>query len=548
MSHFYRGMVFLPCGNVYLCRLNKETDTGMETKSQNLKDKLYMWYKVRELQSKGLNKTQIGKYLGVDRSTVRRYLRTSREELFRKQNSHREYELKLGKYEEYVRGTLEEYPYISAARMHDWLRECYPDFPRVCDKTVFNFVDRIRRKYGIGKKSEARIRRDYEKLPETPYGEYAQADFGEKWVPVKNGGSTKVYFFAIVLTRSRYKFIHFSRRPFDTELAIYAHELAFQYFGGRPEKIIYDQDRVLIARENLGDLILTGKFQSFIKEQHFQPVFCRRSDPESKGKVENVVKYVKENFLVARVLQDIPGLNEEARKWLERTGNGKVHGTTRLVPSEEFAVEKGYLKPYYGLPQPPQEQMKEYHVRKDNTVQYRGNYYSLPCGTYRSGQTRVWLQETEGYVELYSKETGKIVARHPLCTRKGKTIYDERHRRPKSIGAQKLAERILVYVSGNREVALWMENLKRKKERYYKDNLEVVLHMMPGYDKDILIEAVHICLDKGIYNGDSVKSLCEHVHRRRNKETETDRTDSCPPRQTGLIQSYNEIFHGYDKT
>ena len=74
-----------------------------------------------------------------------------REEFFRKQNSHREYELKLGKYEEYVRGTLEEYPYISAARMHDWLRECYPDFPRVCDKTVFNFVDRIRRKYGIGK-------------------------------------------------------------------------------------------------------------------------------------------------------------------------------------------------------------------------------------------------------------------------------------------------------------------------------------------------------------------------------------------------------------
>ena len=39
-----------------------------------------MWYKVRELQSKGLNKTQIGKHLGVDRSTVRRYLRMSREE------------------------------------------------------------------------------------------------------------------------------------------------------------------------------------------------------------------------------------------------------------------------------------------------------------------------------------------------------------------------------------------------------------------------------------------------------------------------------------
>ena len=108
----------------------------METMSRFFKDKLYMWYKVRELQSKGLNKTQTGKYLGVDRSTVRRYLQMSREELVRKQSTHRKYELKLGKYEEYVRGMLEEYPYISSARMHDWLKECYPDFPVVCDKTV----------------------------------------------------------------------------------------------------------------------------------------------------------------------------------------------------------------------------------------------------------------------------------------------------------------------------------------------------------------------------------------------------------------------------
>lgn len=257
----------------------------METTSRFLKDKQYMWYKVRELCSKGLNKTQIGRCLGVDRSTVRRYLAISREEFIRKQNSHRRHKLKLGKYEEYVRGTLEEYPYISAARIHDWLRECYPDFPQVCGKTVFNFVGRIREKYGIGKNSDGRVRRDYEKQPDTPYGEYAQADFGEKWIPVGNGSNVKVYFFAIVLSRSRQKFIHFSRRPFDTELAVYAHELAFQYFGGKPRKIIYDQDRVLISRENLGDLVLTTKFQSFVKEQHFLPVFCRKAGPgiERKG-------------------------------------------------------------------------------------------------------------------------------------------------------------------------------------------------------------------------------------------------------------------------
>lgn len=91
-------------------------------------------------------------------------------------------------------------------------------------------------------------------------------------------------FFAIVLARSRYKFTCFSRRPFDTELAIYAHERAFEYFGGKPEKILYDQDRVLISRENLGDLVLTRKFQTFVREQHFQPVFCHKADPESKAR------------------------------------------------------------------------------------------------------------------------------------------------------------------------------------------------------------------------------------------------------------------------
>lgn len=526
----------------------------METTSRFLKDKQYMWYKVRELCSKGLNKTQIGRCLGVDRSTVRRYLAISREEFIRKQNSHRRHKLKLGKYEEYVRGTLEEYPYISAARIHDWLRECYPDFPQVCGKTVFNFVGRIREKYGIGKNSDGRVRRDYEKQPDTPYGEYAQADFGEKWIPVGNGSNVKVYFFAIVLSRSRQKFIHFSRRPFDTELAVYAHELAFQYFGGKPRKIIYDQDRVLISRENLGDLVLTTKFQSFVKEQHFLPVFCRKADPESKGKVENVVKYVKGNFLSGRLFHNIDRLNEEARLWLERTGNGKEHGTTRLIPNREFIVEKNFMMPYYGTPQPPQEYMTEYHVRKDNTVQYRGNYYSVPSGTYRSGETTVWLQEAEGCLELYSKDTGKLLGRHPLNMGRGKIIYDENHRRARNTGTQKLAERILIYVSYNKEVALWLENLRRRKERYYRSNLEVILRSILSYDGHTLVEAIRMCLDRGIYNGESVRNLCEYVRRNSGEIPENGSTyisqppGMHPPFQTGMMQSYKDIFTNHDKT
>ncbi len=74
-----------------------------------------MWYKVRK-PSKGLNKTQIGKHLGVDGSTVRRYLQMSREDFVRRQLAS-QIHAETGRIQSVcVRGTLEEYPYISAAR------------------------------------------------------------------------------------------------------------------------------------------------------------------------------------------------------------------------------------------------------------------------------------------------------------------------------------------------------------------------------------------------------------------------------------------------
>lgn len=514
----------------------------------NSNKKLVMWYKMKELCAKGFNKTQIAHLLEMDRGTVRRYLKMSEAEFLGSQAYKRVYPLKLEEYEGYVQGILEKYPFLSCAQVHDWLREQYPDFPEVCEKTVFNFVAAVRRKYDICK-SEEKHPRSFEKLPDTPYGKYAQMDFGESWMQTDKGKSVKVYFFAIVLTRSRYKFVYFSCTPFNTELAVYAHELAFSFFGGKPEKIIYDQDKVLLSRENLGDLIYTKGFRAFVEEQHFTPVFCRKADPQSKGKIENVVKYVKRNFVSGRTFHTPDELNREVLLWLGRTGNGKVHAATGLVPGEEFRTEQAALMPYYGTPEMPQKKMREYHVRKDNTIHYRGNYYSVPYGTYKNGDSVVWLQESDGQVELFDKETGKTICRHESCPLRGKIIRDKRHGRPESASLEEKRERILKYVSGSREVALWMENLQRDKPRYYRDNLDMLVRMIPAYDKEVIIEAVRICLDKDIYNGMSVREISCSIQRKR---YDRDRDAPCGPgiypdaadirpEQTNINQ-YNKFF------
>ena len=476
------------------------------------KKKLFMWYKIRELKAKGLTNKQTAKELGLHRDTVAKYLKMTLGEFEASGSYQRMFVHKLDAYEDFVHDSLERHPYLSASQINDWLREQYPDLPQVNAKTVFNFVKYVRAKYGIDKSEEEP--RQYEKVAETPYGEYAQVDFGESWMLRDEERHVKVYFFAMVMCRSRKKFVYFSRSPFTSALAVYAHELAFAYYGGKPKKIIYDQDRVFIKDENLGDALLTEAFRSFVSSEHFECVFCRKSDPESKGKVENAVQYVKKNFLRGRTFTDIEDLNAKALAWLSRTANGLPHAGTRTVPDKTFVLEKRHLLPYYGTPMRPADTVKEYVVRKDNTVCYRGNFYTVPTGTYQKGGTVVWADADGGRLQIYDRETGKQVADHPLCNGKGKLIQDGAHLRVRTPDRETLEAKIMECMNYDRLAALWLESLYREKPRYYRLNLKTLEREIASYPMDAMRKAFGICLDRGLYNAKELLAVCGRYARR----------------------------------
>lgn len=98
-----------------------------------------MWNKVRELFSDGLNKTQIGLFLGLHRQTVGKYLSMTEEEFMSSQSYDRHYGHKLDAYESYVVRELRKWPFLSVPQIHDRLKENFSDLPSVTPKTVFNF-------------------------------------------------------------------------------------------------------------------------------------------------------------------------------------------------------------------------------------------------------------------------------------------------------------------------------------------------------------------------------------------------------------------------
>jgi transposase len=80
----------------------------------------------------------------------------------------------------------------------------------------------------------------------------------------KDGKRRNVYFYSIVLSRSRYKYFQLRIKPFTSKTSIQAQEAAFEYFAGVPKKIIYDQDSVFINDENLGRLNRIKDLEDFI--------------------------------------------------------------------------------------------------------------------------------------------------------------------------------------------------------------------------------------------------------------------------------------------
>lgn len=157
-----------------------------------------------------------------------------------------------------------------------------------------------------------------------------------------------------------------------------------------PAELVFDQDSIVCVSENAGDIIYTYEFEKFRQECKLSVRLCRRADPESKGKIENTVKYIKGNFLSHRMYTDDDIVNGSCLEWLERTANAKVHGTTKLVPAQVFQEEREFLRPL-----PVCDQVKRpmicRTVRKDNTIIYDSNRYSVPLGTYTTQpEVRIW--------------------------------------------------------------------------------------------------------------------------------------------------------------
>jgi transposase len=482
-----------------------------------------MYSQIQAMKERGFSIRQVSRLIRISRNTIKKYWEMSPEEYantFKAVNRI----TALMAYEPVVVKWLETYPCMTAAQVRDWLEEKYR--LDAAERTVRRFVAALREQHAITRETEPR--REYEAVEELPKGFQLQLDFGEK--KVRDAYScryVKLYFVVFTLSHSRYKWGIFQDRPFlsiDLVRALYG---CFEFFGGMPRQLVYDQDSIIVVSENGGDIIHTQAFAAFLAETRLEVRVCRKNDPESKGLIEASVKFVKGNFMENRLFMGLDIWNQSFADWLDRTGNGRIHGTTKRKPAEMFADEQEHLLPLYGVAPAEMVEEMDRNVRPDNTVWYRSNRYSVPFGTYGKEKT-VFLAVDDDKLRIMNLD-GEVLATHQICGEKGRLIRPESHRRDRNERVKVLRDKTAALLGeGFRE---YLEVLCERKPRYVKEQLDLVIHTCETYGREIVLAAVGYCRERELYSAHDLRDAAAAMG------------GQTPPTEPNRLPSEDERYH-----
>jgi transposase len=476
-----------------------------------------MYKRIQKLKRQGYGKSKIAEKLDMDPATIRKYFPMTPSEYNHYQFGLLERKKAFKDFEQEILAVYEanDNKKLNMAAVYDYLEERYDTLPGN-EQTLRNY---IRSLLNTGKITFSTVNRCYITVPPLPYGKQLQIDFGT--YTTKSG--LTLYIFGAVLSASRYKYIALQDNPFTT-LDLIDHLLdCFDYIGGLPEELVIDQDSIMVVSENYGDIIYTEKFSFFIQEMGLKMYVCRKADPQSKGKIENVIKYVKYNFLHIRDFTCLKAAQESLLKWLLRRGNGKISQATKRIPKLAIEEERRHLRPLKN------SIFRKYSLlgREERIVSDKGYItvgaveYSVP-EEYRNRQIEIFATETELFV--FNRKTGAEITMHKISHVTGKKVIKREHFRAKSMRLKELQKQILDL----HEFTLWKEyvglNMKAYP-RYSRDQLLYAKnHLKDVEDVSILEMSVAYCIENKTYSMKQLKDTYEYQLREHKEDQNIIRT------------------------
>jgi transposase len=185
---------------------------------------------------------------------------------------------------------------------------------------------------------------------ETPPGKQLQVDF-----TIIRRGTHALKAFVATLGYSRASYVRFYDHE-RTEAWIDGLEHSFEFFGGVPHEILFDNAKTIMIERDAyaeGEHRWNPKLLATAQDYGFNPRVCRPYRAKTKGKVERFNRYLKSSFVVplqatlrtSGLHLDVHTANGYIGRWLTQVANARVHGTTGEIPNVRLMAEQELLLP-----------------------------------------------------------------------------------------------------------------------------------------------------------------------------------------------------------
>lgn len=363
-----------------------------------------LWAEIRRLYFvEKMSKSEIARLKVIDRGTVKRAIESKSPPRYKppaKKHS------KLDPYKGKISELLSEYPSLSVVRI---LEEIKKDGYQGGRSILSDYVLKVR-----GPKREKFLR--IETLP----GEQAQCDWGNFGYVYFGEYKRPLSCFVMTLSFSRLVYLEFtvSQRLEDF---IRCHVNAFNFYGGVPKEILYDNLKQVVLLREGKEIHFNPEFMAFAGTYLVHPVPCRPGRGSDKGKTESGIKYVRNNFWAGRKFEDFWDIKKQSVDWRDNTANQRIHGTTHEKPALRFERERTYLQP---LPPHTYDCSIPIPVKssKDCRIKFDSNIYSVP---FRYGLKVLTVKATPDKVNIYCDS--KFVCSHSRSYLKYQVIENPAH-------------------------------------------------------------------------------------------------------------------------
>jgi transposase len=405
----------------------------------------------------------------------------------------------LAPYQARIDALIAKYPDLSAVRVLEEISKGQDGYPGKIG-VLREYLRRIRPHGG----------RVYQEVFYEP-GEAMQVDWGHCGQLQIGTTKRRVSVLVAVLCYSRMIYIEFTLAQRKAEF-YRAVVHALEFFGGSPKKIIFDNLKTAVINGSGRHACLHPEFLALCGHFCLEPIACARRDPESKGRVESGVKYVKQNALAGRseALTTWEAYQRLATDWRDTVANVREHGTTKEPPCDRFSQERALLRALPAVPFDTDDILSA-EVSSHARVRYDGNRYSVPPALV--GKT-VTLRATATELRVLSQ--GQVMACHVRCYEKDQVVIHAEHR----LAALKARRR-----EQGRQLEEQFDALGPDARAFHLKLLEMpvkttvhlrrLLSLVRLYGRDDVLAAVRQALDYHTYDAAYVETLVHQERRRR---------------------------------